>query len=85
MLQTQSFKQNFDQVIKALEIAEIKPTSLAKKLGSNPPPTSNTMRLLDYQGVFFVFMADPMAFIADLAENKKSKILLFFQSVGNFR
>ena len=33
MLQTQSFKQNFDQVIKALEIAGIKPTSLAKKLG----------------------------------------------------
>ena len=33
MLQTQSFKQNFDQVIKALEIAGIKPTSIAKKLG----------------------------------------------------
>ena len=33
MLQTQSFKQNFDQVIKALEIAGIKPTSLANKLG----------------------------------------------------
>ncbi len=33
MLQTHSFKQNFDQVIKALEIAGIKPTSLANKLG----------------------------------------------------
>jgi hypothetical protein len=32
--------------------------------GSNPPSTSTCERLLDYQGVFFAFMADFMAFMA---------------------
>ena len=42
--------------------------------GSNPPPTSMCERLLDYQGVFFVFKADPKVFIADFGKNKEGHI-----------